>query len=56
MRGTDHQDQPLLPHRAREGGSLLIVGTLPRPLKMGFNATLDAREFFDLANMIEAAL
>jgi hypothetical protein len=43
----------IVPH---EGGSMLVVGTLPRPIKMGFNATIDAKDFFDIADMIEAAL
>ncbi|MBV9209534.1 MAG: hypothetical protein JOZ52_02830 [Acidobacteria bacterium] len=38
------------------GGSLLVISTLPRPTKMGFSATVDAKEFFDLAGMVEAAL
>ena len=40
----------------QEGGSMLIIGTLPRPLKMGFSATVDAKDFFDIAEMIEKAL
>ncbi|HYY95646.1 MAG TPA: hypothetical protein VE713_14180, partial [Pyrinomonadaceae bacterium] len=43
----------LVPH---EGGSLLIVGTLPRPVKMGFGAAIDAKDFFEIADMIEASL
>jgi hypothetical protein len=43
----------LLPH---ENGSLLIIGTLPRPIKMGFSATVDAKDFFYIAEMIETAL
>jgi len=39
-----------------EAGSMLIVATLPRPIKMGFAAAIDAKEFFDIADMIEAAL
>lgn len=38
------------------GGSLLVISTLPRPTKMGFSATVDAKEFFDIAQMVEAAL
>ncbi|HJQ34136.1 MAG TPA: hypothetical protein VJ866_18295 [Pyrinomonadaceae bacterium] len=38
------------------GGSMLVVATLPRPVKMGFGAAIDARDFFDLADMLEAAL
>ena len=43
----------LLPH---ESGSLLVIGTLPRPIKMGLSATVDAKDFFDIAEMIEKAL
>jgi len=43
----------VIPH---EGGAMLIVGTLPRPTKMGFSAAVDAKDFFDIAEMIEAAL
>jgi len=39
-----------------DGGSRLIVATLPRPVKMGFGAAIDAKDFFDIADMIEAAL
>jgi hypothetical protein len=40
----------------QEGGSLLVLGTLPRPIKMGFGASLDAKDFFDIAALVEAAL
>jgi hypothetical protein len=43
----------VVPH---EGGSMLVIGTLPRPIKMGFGAAIDAKDFFDIANMVEAAL
>jgi hypothetical protein len=43
----------VVPH---EGGSLLVVGTLPRPTKMGMSAAIDAKDFFELADMVEAAL
>ncbi len=43
----------VVPH---EGGSMLVIGTLPRPIKMGFGAAIDAKDFFDIADMIEAAL
>jgi hypothetical protein len=43
----------VVPH---EGGSMLVIGTLPRPVKMGLGAAIDARDFFDIAEMIEAAL
>jgi hypothetical protein len=39
-----------------DGGSVLVVGTLPRPTKMGMSAAIDAKDFFELADMIEAAL
>jgi hypothetical protein len=39
-----------------EGGSLLIVGTLPRPTKMGMSAAIDAKDFFEMAEMVEASL
>jgi hypothetical protein len=39
-----------------DGGSMLVVATLPRPVKMGFGAAIDARDFFDIADMVEAAL
>ena len=38
------------------GGSVLVLATLPRPVKMGFGATIDAKDFFDIADMVEAAL
>jgi len=38
------------------GGAQLIVATLPRPTKMGFSAAVDAPQFFELAQMIEATL
>jgi len=37
-------------------GTMLLIGTLPRPIKMGLSATVDAADFFDIASMIEAAL
>ena len=40
----------------QDGGSLFVVGTLPRPVWFGFSASADAKEFFDVAAMIEAAL
>jgi hypothetical protein len=43
----------IVPH---EGGSLLIVGTLPRPTKMGMSAAIDAKDFFEMAEMVEASL
>lgn len=43
----------IVPH---SNGSMLIIGTLPRPIKMGFGAAIDAKDFFDIANMVEASL
>jgi hypothetical protein len=43
----------VVPH---EGGSMLIIGTLPRPTKMGFGAAIDVKDFFDIADMVDAAL
>lgn len=43
----------VVPH---QGGSMLVIRTLPRPIKMGFGAAIDAKDFFDIANIIEAAL
>ncbi len=37
-------------------GSVLVIATLPRPTKMGFSATVDAEEFFEIAKLVEAAL
>jgi len=37
-------------------GTLLLVATLPRITSMGFGAAVDAKEFFDIAAMVEAAL
>lgn len=41
---------------SREDGTLLVISTLGRTTSMGFDATLDAKEFFDIAGLIEAAL
>jgi hypothetical protein len=35
---------------------MLVLSTLPRPIKMGFSASVDAVEFGEIASMIEAAL
>lgn len=43
----------VVPH---EGGSMLVITTLPRPIKMGFGATIDAKDFFDIADIVEASL
>ncbi len=37
-------------------GTHIVVITFPRALSMGFSATTDAKDFFTLAAMIEAAL
>jgi hypothetical protein len=39
-----------------EQGTLLVIGTLPRPVKMGLGAAIDAKDFFDIADMIQATL
>jgi hypothetical protein len=39
-----------------EGCSMLIAGTLPRHVKMRFGAAIDAKDFFDIADMVEASL
>lgn len=40
----------------QDSGSLLVIRTLPRPTSMGTSATVDAKDFFDIAAMVEAAL
>jgi len=40
----------------QEKGALLVVGTLPRSTSMGMDAALDAKEFMELAALIEGAL
>ena len=39
-----------------EGGSVLVVGTLPRLTSMGMSATTDAREIVEIAALVEASL
>jgi len=39
-----------------ESGAQLIINSLPRPVSMGMDAMLDAKEFMDIAAMVEAAL
>lgn len=39
-----------------ENGSMLVIRTLSRPIKMGFGATIDAKDFFEIAEMVEKAL
>ena len=43
----------IAPH---EGGSLLVINTLPRMTSMGMGAEVDAREFVEIAAAIEASL
>lgn len=40
----------------QDSGSLLVLNTLPRMTSMGMDAVVDAKEFFDIAAIIEAAL
>ncbi len=40
----------------QEDGALLVISTLGRPTNLGLDASLDAKEFFDIAGMAEAAL
>lgn len=40
----------------QEGGALLVINTLPRATSMGLDAMLDAKEFFDIAALVEKAL
>ena len=39
-----------------EQGSSLIAGSLPRTTSMGFGATVDSKDFFELASLIERSL
>jgi hypothetical protein len=39
-----------------EGDSMLVIATLPRPTKMGFGAAIDAKDFFEIAAMVDASL
>jgi len=39
-----------------DGGAILAIGTLGRPHAMGFKIAIDAKDFFDIAAMIEAML
>jgi hypothetical protein len=43
----------IVPHDA---GALFILNTLARPTGMGFGANMDAKEFLELAALLEAAL
>jgi len=40
----------------QDTGTLLVVGTLPRSTSMGMDAALDAKEFLDVAALVEDAL
>lgn len=40
----------------QDGGTLVMISSLPRMTSMGLDASLDAKEFFDIVAMIEAAL
>ena len=40
----------------QEKGAVLVVGTLPRSTSMGMDAALDAKEFMDLAAIVEGTL
>jgi hypothetical protein len=40
----------------QDGAGMVVMGTLPRMTSMGMDASLDAKEFFDLVSLIEAAL
>lgn len=37
-------------------GCALIVGSLPRTISLGFSATLDSKDFLELATLIERSL
>jgi hypothetical protein len=40
----------------QEGGSLLVINTLPRMTSMGMGAEVDATEFVEIAAAIEDSL
>lgn len=40
----------------REGGSILVAATLARSYSMGFKISMESKEFFQIADLIEAAL
>jgi hypothetical protein len=56
VRGIDIQISRLAKILPQENGSLLVINTLPKMLAMGFSASLDAKEFFALAALIEITL
>jgi hypothetical protein len=39
-----------------EQGSMLVINTLPKMVAMGFSASLDAKEFFEVAALVEKTL
>jgi hypothetical protein len=49
---------PQRPSDRRSGrqGCALIVGSLPRTTSVGFGATVDSKDFFELATLIERSL
>jgi hypothetical protein len=40
----------------QDSGALLLINTLPRTTSMGMDAALDAKEFFDIAALVEKTL
>ncbi|MCL4506449.1 MAG: hypothetical protein M1434_08380 [Chloroflexi bacterium] len=40
----------------QDGGALLVISTLPRMTSMGMDASLDAREFMDIAALVRQTL
>ena len=46
----------LLKVAQEDSSALLVAATLPRSYSLGFKMSMDAREFFHIAEMIEAAL
>jgi hypothetical protein len=37
-------------------GSMLVAATLPRPFMLGFKVSMDAKELFEIAGLVESAL
>jgi hypothetical protein len=54
--GVDIRIQRLVRILPQSSGSLLLIATLPKMVSMGFSASLEAKEFFALAGLIEQAL
>jgi len=48
--------QRLQPDKDRYVGSLFVINPLPRMTSMGMDATMDSKEFIDIAGLIEAVL